>query len=305
MWSAIGYVSSGITLVAFLGALALQAYRHSVDQKRELINTAPEDQRAALVSQALEIFRIDPAGLSPQQQFDLAVRLISERATRFNRMTSLVALLIVTGGVISCVAISRAVTVSAAESPSEKELPKAAQSQVEPKQARSQNDSPRNEPARHDPTNQNQATPTVAQIDAIERTLIGLINLESARVSFIQRLNSICNHGQVGGLSVKAKELLDKYRVLVASISAAYPPDFVIENFGTIRDLNVGLEARIETLDQIANSGPGGPNWSTAKWCKIADQFKEFQQRLKEFQRVFHNQLAKQAGNAAPKTTGP
>jgi len=92
-WDAIQYVSSGITLVAFIAAIAAWIYRYRILQNERLIRTAPENERSALVERALEIFSIDTKQLSRQQQYDLALEQIRGRAARF-RMTSIVVVII-------------------------------------------------------------------------------------------------------------------------------------------------------------------------------------------------------------------
>src|SRR5882724_5918626 len=82
-WEAIQYVSSGLTLVAFFAAIAAATYRLRLRREEELIKSAPEKQRAELIQTALEFFRIDSSKLTKQQQYDLALRQVRERARRF------------------------------------------------------------------------------------------------------------------------------------------------------------------------------------------------------------------------------
>src|SRR6266700_5775119 len=83
MWEAIAYVTSGVTLAAFLAASAAWLYRNKIVQQERLIRTAPESDRAALVDRALEFFKVNTEKLTREQQFELAVKQIHARASRF------------------------------------------------------------------------------------------------------------------------------------------------------------------------------------------------------------------------------
>lgn len=107
MWEAIPYVTSGLTLVAFLAAIAAWACRRVVTRQERLIRTAPDQSRAQLVRDALEFFNVDPAGLTREQQYEIALRQINARAERF-RITAIVVIIVtVLGGAVSGYAIFR------------------------------------------------------------------------------------------------------------------------------------------------------------------------------------------------------
>jgi hypothetical protein len=93
MWEAITYVTSGVTLAAFLAASAAWVYRNKLLQQERLIRTALESDRAALVSRALEFFAINTEKLTREQQFELALKQIHARASRF-RITAIVVTII-------------------------------------------------------------------------------------------------------------------------------------------------------------------------------------------------------------------
>ncbi len=106
MWTAIGYISGGTTLVAFIVAVAASVYRQKMLQKQKLILTAAEDQRHPLVLAALEFFKVDTGNLTKKQQFDLAIEQIKARATRFLVSAVIVALISVLGAALTAYAIS-------------------------------------------------------------------------------------------------------------------------------------------------------------------------------------------------------
>jgi Pentapeptide repeats (9 copies)/Pentapeptide repeats (8 copies) len=105
MWTAITYVSGGLTLIAFIVAVAASLYRQKILQKQKLILTAAEEDRQSLVMAALEFFNVDPAALTKQQQFDLAMQQIKARATRFLISSIVVTLIAILGVPLTAFAI--------------------------------------------------------------------------------------------------------------------------------------------------------------------------------------------------------
>jgi hypothetical protein len=83
VWNIIATVSSGITLAAFLISMIANIYRIESRKKEHLIRIVPENDRAALVEQAMEFFQIDTSSLTNQQKFDIALKQIDARARRF------------------------------------------------------------------------------------------------------------------------------------------------------------------------------------------------------------------------------
>src|SRR5205085_8666798 len=93
MWNSIAYVSSGLTLVAFIIAASVWIYRKWLLQKERLIRQAPESERAKLVENALEFFNVDTVGLTKEQRYNLAIRQIHDKAVRF-RITAFVVVIV-------------------------------------------------------------------------------------------------------------------------------------------------------------------------------------------------------------------
>jgi hypothetical protein len=77
--------------------------------RERLIQTAPAGDRAQLVSEALEFFRIDTSGLTKQQQFDIALEQIRARAQRFRIITTAVFLIALLAALPAAFAISKQV----------------------------------------------------------------------------------------------------------------------------------------------------------------------------------------------------
>ncbi|HEU5239118.1 MAG TPA: carboxypeptidase-like regulatory domain-containing protein [Pyrinomonadaceae bacterium] len=90
MWKAISYVSSAITLLAFLAAVAARMFSRHSRREYSLIRTANEEDRAELIKRTLEFFDVNTDQLSRDQKHDLAVRQISERAARDRRGTRVI-----------------------------------------------------------------------------------------------------------------------------------------------------------------------------------------------------------------------
>ena len=107
MWEAIAYVSSGLTLTAFLAAVAAWVYKNKSEEKERLLRAAPQSQRAKLVEQALESFHVDTSGLTKQQQYDLAVQQIQARSQRFRWTAIVVVLLVLIAATVAVYAIDR------------------------------------------------------------------------------------------------------------------------------------------------------------------------------------------------------
>ena len=107
MWEAIGLVSSGVTLAAFIAAAAATIYSRAARKQERLIKLADEDQRADLVLNALEFFQVDSSKLSRQQQFELALEQIKARARRFMILAISVCFIAVIAGGVTAYAITR------------------------------------------------------------------------------------------------------------------------------------------------------------------------------------------------------
>jgi tetratricopeptide (TPR) repeat protein len=99
MWEAIRNVTGGLSLVAFLGAAGLAAYRIHIRGEARTLETLPDSQRVEAVKRRLEYFDIDTMGLDNTQRYDLAKQQIEARAKRFAISAGVVCLL---AGVFAC-----------------------------------------------------------------------------------------------------------------------------------------------------------------------------------------------------------
>src|SRR5258707_15501177 len=82
MWQAMQYVGTGLSLVAFIVAALLLAYRAHLTNRAEIIKSAPEKERLDAIATTAEFFRVDVSGLTRAQQQDIALTQIHARARR-------------------------------------------------------------------------------------------------------------------------------------------------------------------------------------------------------------------------------
>lgn len=83
-WEAIKYVSSGVTLLAFIAAIILAIYRRNLLSRERLIKLAPASQRARLVKSTLqEFFDVDTRTISEDHAYQLALEQIHARSRRY------------------------------------------------------------------------------------------------------------------------------------------------------------------------------------------------------------------------------
>src|SRR3981189_834215 len=82
IWQALQYVGTGLSLVAFIVAALLLAYRARLTHRAEVIKSAPEKERLEAIATTAEFFRVDVSGLTRAQQQDIALTQIHARARR-------------------------------------------------------------------------------------------------------------------------------------------------------------------------------------------------------------------------------
>jgi len=107
MWEAIQYVTGGLTLIAFLAAVAAGIYTAQVRaRERVLTKVTDKNHRAEQAQEVLEWFKVDTANLSREQKYDLAVAQIRAREKRYAIAAGVVCLLTVVFGGLTAYAIS-------------------------------------------------------------------------------------------------------------------------------------------------------------------------------------------------------
>lgn len=107
LWEKIQYVTTGLTLIAFLVSVIAWTYKSKSEERERLIKTAPDDKRGDLVQSALEFFNINTSGLTKADQYKLALVQIHARAQRFRITAIVVCILAVILATVSAYAISK------------------------------------------------------------------------------------------------------------------------------------------------------------------------------------------------------
>jgi hypothetical protein len=110
VWGAIQYVGTGLSLVAFVVAALLFAYRTRLHQRAEIIKSAPEKERLEAIAATAEFFRVDVSGLSARHRQEIILAQIKLRARRellFAVMALTVALLLSILAVVTIVGNQR------------------------------------------------------------------------------------------------------------------------------------------------------------------------------------------------------
>jgi hypothetical protein len=81
-WQAIQYVGSGLSLVAFIVAALLFAYRARLRHQATMIQSAPGKDRLEAIAVTAQFFRVDTKKLSPKQQEEVIIAQITARSRR-------------------------------------------------------------------------------------------------------------------------------------------------------------------------------------------------------------------------------
>ena len=82
VFGALQYVGTGFSLVAFIVAAILLAYRARFTHRAEIIKSATEKDRLEAIATTAEFFRVDVSGLTRAQQQEIALTQIHARARR-------------------------------------------------------------------------------------------------------------------------------------------------------------------------------------------------------------------------------
>lgn len=95
IWKAITFVTSGLTLVAFIFAGVFWILKSIVDKKENIIKSSAEGDRATLSRWLNEFFDVDTSTLTTEQKFQLALVQIKEKSKRFRTISIIVCVLAV------------------------------------------------------------------------------------------------------------------------------------------------------------------------------------------------------------------
>jgi hypothetical protein len=111
------YVSSGLTLVAFIVTIGAWIFVKTVRADAEKIRAAPKEDRARIVNALLSHFNVDTENLTPDYCFILAQQQIEGRDRRFKivAIAGLIAMLIGASVVIISIILDHIQQVEAAK----------------------------------------------------------------------------------------------------------------------------------------------------------------------------------------------
>lgn len=90
MFEAIRFVSSGVTLIAFIAAGLVWLYARHMESRRQMIRDAKTEAQADLVARTLKGMNIDVRKLSATRQYNLALEQLRARSRRFYVLSAVV-----------------------------------------------------------------------------------------------------------------------------------------------------------------------------------------------------------------------
>ncbi len=82
MWHAIQYVTSPLTLIAFIVAVSCAVYRVRVQRDIRLLEAVPREKRDHALTALLGTYNITDDNLTAQQKFALMKTVIAQKADR-------------------------------------------------------------------------------------------------------------------------------------------------------------------------------------------------------------------------------
>ncbi len=105
LWNAIGLITGGLTLVAFLGEVCAFVYRGHLRSQEEIIKSAPDSDRANVILAKYSGITVPVDWLTREQRFDIANNQIGRNAAQFKIVAILAAILMVLMAILAIVAI--------------------------------------------------------------------------------------------------------------------------------------------------------------------------------------------------------
>jgi hypothetical protein len=105
IWDAVPQIGTGLSLVAFVVAAALFAYRARLKHREAVIGKmSPRDKLAAIDATA-EFLRVDVSGLSAKDKHDIVVRQLAIRARRELMLAGIALAIAILLGVVAVIAL--------------------------------------------------------------------------------------------------------------------------------------------------------------------------------------------------------
>ena len=106
MWTAVGQISTSVSLVAFLAAVLVIGYQAYLRHKIRALEILPPRDRIVAVERQLNAFDIKADNLTDVQQFDLAVGELKLRSRKLLALSIVVVVVALIFGAISLSAIA-------------------------------------------------------------------------------------------------------------------------------------------------------------------------------------------------------
>jgi hypothetical protein len=332
MWEAIAYVSSGVTLAAFIFALAAWIYRAKILEKERLIRSAPDSARSELIEHTLEFFSVDTSGLTRRQKYDLALHQIHARAARFRTTAIAIIIIALLAASVSAFAIWQSPLQQKAngvENPSHQNSTESVTSNQNPPTASQANNASENQnttanlPQQQTPssspspkktsinspsskkTSVNQSSnqdveakkPSDADFSKLMDTLGFLVHLEAGQSPIVLHLYTHCGSRAepTSHLRAQASIILEQVRDIQRAMSSNYPDAFVLQRFNTYRQLVLDLQTRKTILEAILANKKG--QLSPGIFCQLAGTYGALHRRLSTFQEDYRQYLLQQRGS--------
>lgn len=105
LWNVVPTIGTGLSLVAFVVAIGLYAYRANLKQRASIIANMPVHDRLAAIDATAEYLRVDVSGLSDRDKHDIVVRQLAIRARRDLMLAGIAVAIAVLLGAVAIIAI--------------------------------------------------------------------------------------------------------------------------------------------------------------------------------------------------------
>lgn len=120
---AIPYVTSGLSLIAFVVAALFYSYRARLRQRTSIILSAPKDQRIAAIEATADFLKIDTSGLSGKSKETIILRQLEIRSRRDQMMFVVALVVAILLGLMAVITISNQGGNQAAASANQTQVP--------------------------------------------------------------------------------------------------------------------------------------------------------------------------------------
>lgn len=105
IWDVAPQIGTGLSLVAFVVAVGLYAYRARLNQRASVIAKMPARDRLAAIDATAEFLRVDVSGLSEKDKHDIVVRQLAIRSRRELMLAGIAIAIAVLLGAVAIIAI--------------------------------------------------------------------------------------------------------------------------------------------------------------------------------------------------------